>query len=106
MGLDRAILAELKRYASHQENDGYTKSISFLDDNFKNVTTFLRSPGARRNSPAEAGRGRHASAAPPGTQPRWLPLRKGRRDVLKIYQAVTYLGWSLHNPPNLAASSG
>lgn|GEM_PF-4390541 len=24
---------------------------------------------------------------------------------VKIYQAVLYLGWSIHNPPNLAASS-
>ena len=31
---------------------------------------------------------------------------KGRQNALKIYQAVTYLGWSIHNPPNLAASSG
>jgi hypothetical protein len=38
-------LAELKRYATHHENDGYTKSISFLEDNFKIMTAFLREPG-------------------------------------------------------------
>jgi hypothetical protein len=31
---------------------------------------------------------------------------KGRRNAIKIYQAVTYLGWSIHNPPNLTASIG
>jgi hypothetical protein len=31
----QARLAELKQYVAHHENDGYTKSISFLDDNFK-----------------------------------------------------------------------
>jgi hypothetical protein len=31
---------------------------------------------------------------------------KGWQNALKIYQAVAYLGWSIHNPPNLAASSG
>ena len=51
----QAKLAELKRYAAHHENDGYTKSISFLDDNLKNMTTFLRAPGARRSSLAETG---------------------------------------------------
>jgi len=26
--------------------------------------------------------------------------RKGGRSAIKIYQAVTYLGWSVHIPPN------
>ena len=51
----QAKLAELKRYAAHHEKDGYTKSISFLEDNFKNMTTFLRVPGVQRNSLAETG---------------------------------------------------
>jgi hypothetical protein len=46
----QAKVAELKRYVARHENDGHTKSIYFLDDNFKN--------------------------------------------------------WSIHNQPNLAASSG
>jgi hypothetical protein len=29
---------------------------------------------------------------------------KGRQNAIKIYQAVTYLGWSIHNLPNLGAS--
>ena len=51
----QAKLAELKQYAAHHENDGYTKSISFLDGDFKNMTTFLRVPGVQRNSLAETG---------------------------------------------------
>ncbi len=46
----QAKLAELKQYVAHHEKDGYTKSIAFLDDNFKNMTTFLRVPGVQRNS--------------------------------------------------------
>jgi hypothetical protein len=32
----RARMAELKRYVARNENDDHTKSIHFLDDNFKN----------------------------------------------------------------------
>jgi hypothetical protein len=31
---------------------------------------------------------------------------KGRPLAIKIYQACAYPGWSIHNPPTLAASSG
>jgi hypothetical protein len=27
--------------------------------------------------------------------------RKDGRNAIKIYQTVAYLGWSIHNPPNL-----
>jgi hypothetical protein len=96
-------LAELKRYAAHHEKDGYTKSISFLEDNFKNMTTFLRVPGVQRNSLAETGMRvlRRLERNHDGFR-----SEKGRQNAIKIYQAVTYLGWSIHNPPNLAASSG
>jgi hypothetical protein len=96
-------LAELKRYAAHHENDGYTKSISFLEDNFKNMTTFLRVPGVQRNSLAETGMRtlRRLERNHDGFR-----SKEGRRNAIKIYQAVTYLGWSIHNPPNLTAASG
>jgi hypothetical protein len=32
--------------------------------------------------------------------------RKDGRSAVKIYQAGAHLGWSIHNPPNLAASGG
>ena len=99
----QARLAELKQYAAHHENDGYTKSISFLDDNFKNMTTFLRAPGVQRNSLAETGMRvlRRLERNHDGFR-----SEKGRQNAIKIYQAVAYLGWSIHNPSNLAASSG
>jgi hypothetical protein len=32
--------------------------------------------------------------------------RKDGRNAINVYQAGAYLGWSIHNPPNLAASTG
>jgi hypothetical protein len=92
-------LAELKRYVAHHENDGYTKSIIFLEENFKNMTTFLRVPGVQRNSLAETGMRvlRRLERNHDGFR-----SDKGRQNAIRIYQAVTYLGWSVHNPPNLA----
>lgn len=96
-------LAELKEYAVHHEKDGYTKSVAFLEEHFKNMTTFLRVPGVQRNSLAESGMRvlRRLEQNHDGFR-----TDKARQNALKIYQAVTYLGWSIHNPPNLAASDG
>lgn len=96
-------LAELKKYAAHHEKDGYTKSLSFLDENFKNMTTFLRVPGVQRNSLAETGMRvlRRLERNHDGFR-----TDKSRQNAVRIYQAVTYLGWSIHNPPKLAATSG
>lgn len=99
----QAKLAELKQYAAYKENDGYTKSISFLDEHFKNMTTFLRVPGVQRNSEAETGM---------RVLRRWernhdgFRSETGRSNAIRIYQAVMYLDWSIRNPPNLALSGG
>lgn len=96
-------LAELKQYAAYQEGDGYTKSLSFLDEHFKNMTTFLRVPGVQRNSEAETGM---------RVLRRWernhdgFRSETGRSNALRIYQAVMYLDWSIRNPPNLPPSGG
>lgn len=97
----QAKLAELKKYVAHHEKDGYTKSLAFLEDNFQNMTTFLREPEVQRNSLAETGMRvlRRLERNHDGFR-----SEKGRQNAIKIYQAVTYLGWSIHNPPNLAAS--
>lgn len=99
----QAKLSELKQYAAHHENDGYTKSIVFLENNFKNMTTFLREPKVQRNSLAETGMRtlRRLERNHDGFR-----SEKGRQNAIKIYQAVTYLGWTIHDPPNLAASCG
>jgi transposase-like protein len=96
-------LAELTRYAARKTDDGYTKSIAFLKEHFKNMTTFLRVPGVQRNSEAETGM---------RVLRRWernhdgFRSEKGRSDALRIYQSVAYLGWSIRNPPNLTTSDG
>ena len=99
----QAKLAELKQTVAYHERDGYTKAVAFLDEHFKNMTTFLRVPGVQRNSLAESGMRvlRRLERNHDGFR-----SDKGRQNALKIYQAVTYLGWSIHNPPNLAAPSG
>ena len=83
--------------------NGYTKSISFLEEHFKNMTTFLRVPGVKRNSLAETGMRvlRRLERNHDGFR-----SEKGRQNALKIYQAVTYLGWSIHNPTNLTTGAG
>lgn len=99
----QAKLAELKQYAAYKTEGGYRKSISFLDEHFKNMTTFLRVPGIQRNSEAETGM---------RILRRWernhdgFRSETGRSNALRIYQAVMYLDWSIRNPPNLAASGG
>ena len=98
-----AELAKLKEYVKYHEQDGYTKSVSFLDKHFKNMTTFLRVPGVQRNSLAESGMRvlRRLEQNHDGFR-----SDKGRQNALRIYQAVTYLGWTIHHPPNLTASGG
>jgi transposase len=95
-------LDELKKYAAYKTDNGYTKSISFLEEHFPNMTTFLRVPGVQRNSLAESGMRvlRRLERNHDGFR-----SDKSRRNALKIYQAVMYLDWSIHNPPKLTAPS-
>jgi hypothetical protein len=95
-------LAELKKYAAYQTDKGYTKSISFLAEHFPSMTTFLRVPGVQRNSLAESGM---RVLRRPESNHDGFRSDKGRHNALKIYQAVMYLDWSIHNPPNLTAPS-
>jgi hypothetical protein len=66
------------------------------------LTTYLRVPGVQRNSLAESGMRvlRRLERNHDGFR-----SDKARRNALKIYQAVTYLGWSIHDPPKLTAPS-
>jgi hypothetical protein len=96
-------LMELKQYAQFHEDDGYSKSITFLEENFKNMTTFLRVEGVKRNSLSETGMRvlRRLEQNHDGFR-----SKQGRQNAIRIYQAVTYLGWTIHNPPKLTDSSG
>ena len=99
----REKLEALKKYSSREAKEsGFSKSINFLDSHFDNMITFLKVPGVQRNSLAESGMRvlRRLEESHDGFR-----SDKGRQNALKIYQAVMYLGWSIHNPPNLSKIS-
>lgn len=71
---------------------------TFLDDNFDQMITYLKIPGVQRNSLAETGM-RTLRRLEQGHDGFRSP--QGRQDALRIYQAVKYLGWTVHHPPDL-----
>jgi hypothetical protein len=99
----RAALLELKKYsAKESRKSGFGKAVRFLETNFTHMITFLRVPGVKRNSLAESGMRvlRRLEQTHDGFR-----TEKGRQDALKIYQAVMYLGWSIHDPPKFNINS-
>jgi hypothetical protein len=99
----RKKLEELKKYSAQQDKEsGFTKAINFLDTHFQNMITFLRVSGVQRNSLAESGMRvlRRLERSHDGFR-----SDKARQNALKIYQAVMYLGWSIHDPPDLSKIS-
>lgn len=99
----RKKLEELRQYSAQQpKKSGFIKAIHFLDTHFHNMITFLRVPGVQRNSLAESGMRvlRRLERTHDGFR-----SDKARQNALKIYQAVMYLGWSIHDPPNLSKIS-
>lgn len=66
------------------------------------MTTFLRHHHVQRNSLAETGMRvlRRLEIEHDGFR-----SEKGREDLLRIYQAIRYLGWSIYDPPDLSPSS-
>jgi hypothetical protein len=92
----REALAALKQLPvdpTHPEP--FQKVVRFLDDHFEWMTAYLRHEGVKRNSLAESGR----------RVLRWLEgehdgfrSATGRGNCLRIYQAVKYLGWTVHSP--------
>ncbi len=99
-----AKFAELKEsVAYHDSASGFTKAVNFLESHFPQMITFLRVPGVQRNSLAETGMRalRRLERNHDGFR-----SAKSRQNALKIYQAVKYLNWSIHHPPNLTPSSG
>jgi transposase-like protein len=99
----RKKLEAVKHYASGQAKDsGFTKSINFLETHVDNMITFLTVPGVQRHWLAESGMRvlRRLEQSHDGFR-----SDKARQNALKIYQAVMYLGWSIHDPPNLCKIS-
>lgn len=91
----RSALESLKREGFSQESKHHERAVNFLEDTFEQATTFLREKGVKRNSLAECGMRtlRRLEAEHDGFR-----TDDSREDFLRIYQAIKYLGWSLHGP--------
>ena len=93
----RAALAALKQQpVDPQHRQPFEKVIAFLETHFDWMTTFLQHHEVKRNSLAETGMRtlRRLEMDHDGFR-----SEKGRDNVIRIYQAVKYLGWSVHHPP-------
>jgi hypothetical protein len=91
----RKALEELKTSDHAEESEHHKKALNFLDDTFDQATTYLKEEGVKRNSLAECGMRtlRRLEAEHDGFR-----TDDSRQDFLKIFQAVKYLGWTLHGP--------
>jgi len=99
----RKALEDLKRMKIEPKAAETLKKVySFLDDNFDKMITYLKVPGVKRNSLSESGMRtlRRLEVEHDGYR-----SQKGRQNCVKIYQAVKYLGWSVHHPPPLIPPS-
>jgi hypothetical protein len=76
------------------------KSLAFLEDHFEQMITYLKHEDVQRNSLAESGMRvlRRLEVGHDGFR-----TPQGRENCVRIYQAVKYLGWSIHNPPTILA---
>lgn len=93
----RAALAALKRLpVDRQKPEQFHKVTHFLEENFTWMTTFLRHQEVKRNSLAESGMRvlRRLEVEHDGFR-----SDQGRENCLRIYQAVKYLGWTVHRSP-------
>ena len=76
------------------------KVLAFLEEHFEQMITYLTHEDVQRNSLAESGM-RVLRRLETGHDGFRTP--QGRGNCLRIYQAVKYLGWSIHNPPTMLA---
>jgi hypothetical protein len=93
----REALAALKgRAVDRQHPEQFNKVLTFLQENFEWMTAYLRHEGVKRNSLAESGMRvlRRLEVEHDGFR-----SEKGRNNCLRIYQAVKYLGWTVHRSP-------
>ncbi len=91
----RVALEKLRAQAVAQESAHHNRAMKFLDDTIEQATTYLREEDVQRNSLAESGMRtlRRLEQEHDGFR-----SDDSRDDFLRIYQAVKYLGWSLHGP--------
>ncbi len=93
----RAALDSLKQMPRDQRHSKpFEKVLRFLESHFEWMTEYLRKDGVRRNSLAESGMRvlRRLEIEHDGFR-----SEKGRDNCLRIYQAVKYLGWTVHQLP-------
>jgi transposase-like protein len=93
----REALADLKRMTVDRERpEQFQKVTTYLEGHFEWMTAYLRHEGVKRNSLAESGMRvlRRLEVEHDGFR-----SEKGRENCLRIYHAVKYLGWSVHQHP-------
>lgn len=99
----REALARLKQLPVDRDKpEAFEKVVSYLESHFEWMTAYLRHEGVRRNSLAESGMRvlRRLEVEHDGFR-----SKEGRENCLRIYQAVKYLGWSVHQLPPSEAKS-
>jgi hypothetical protein len=99
----RKALEDLKRMKIEPKAEETLKKVfAFLDENFDRMTTYIKVPTVKRNSLSESGMRvlRRLEMEHDGFR-----TTKGRQNCLRIYQAVKYLGWSVHHPPPIITVS-
>jgi hypothetical protein len=96
-----ALLALKQLPVDKQRPEQFHKVIRFLEEHFQWMTAYLRHKGVKRNSLAESGMRvlRRLEVEHDGFR-----SEKGRNNCLRIYQAVKYLGWTVHRPPTSEAN--
>jgi len=93
----RDALDALKQQAvDRKHREPFDKVVAYLEKNFDWMTAFLRHKKVKRNSLAETGMRtlRRLEVDHDGFR-----SEKGLDNMIRIYQAVQYLGWSVHHPP-------
>lgn len=90
----RQALADLKVQEGSQESTHHRKAVQFLEESLEQATTYLRERDVKRNSLAESGMRtlRRLEKEHDGFR-----SEDSREDFLRIYQAVKYLGWTVHD---------
>lgn len=99
----RQALARLKQLPVDRDKpEAFEKVVSYLESHFEWMTAYLRHEGVKRNSLAESGMRvlRRLEVEHDGFR-----SKEGRENCLRIYQAVKYLGWSVHQLPPSEAKS-
>jgi hypothetical protein len=97
----REALAALKQIPLDRKYpEPFRKVTKFLEEHFEWMTAYLRHEDVKRHSLAESGMRvlRRLEVEHDGFR-----SEKGRSNCLRIYQAVKYLGWTVHRPPILQA---